>query len=188
MDLLAIQSDPFVIALRDQYRADLVSVLVRHTSDPLVAYCGAAFTQYQGCLTDNPQADCGPGIADFKDWAFNWVSVQCARLPKSFAFVHELGHNLGGFHPQPAGVTPQQAAFPWAFAHNTPNRTTVLGSTYSLSHLLRFSNPDDIAFGYPLGIVNQADNGRVIEIFGPEMANFRLSLIEEVFIDSFESP
>jgi len=42
--------------------------------------------------------------------------------------------------------------------------------------------------GYPLGIVDEADNGRVVEVFGPEMANFRLSLIEDIFRDSFESP
>jgi len=189
LDLLAIQSDPFVIGLRDQYRADVVSILVADvTGHPNLQVCGASFAQYQGCLFVNPQPECGPGLANFKDWAFNWVSVQCARLPTNFAFTHELGHNFGGFHPQPTGVTPEQAAFPWAFAHNTPNSTTVLGVSFGLTHLLRFSNPDDIVSGFPLGIVDEADNGRVVEVFGPEMANFRLSLIEDIFRDSFESP
>lgn len=188
-DLLAIQSDPFVIGLRDQYRADVVSVMLRNESgNPEVEACGAAFTQYQGCLVTSPQPECGPGIANFKDWAFNWVSVECARHPLRLAFPHELGHNLGGHHPEAqTSVTPEQAAFPWAFAHNIPNGSTILGVN-NTPNLLNFSNPDDIVSGQPLGIVDEADNGRVVEVFGPEMTNFRLSLIEDIFRDSFESP
>lgn len=187
-DLLTIQSDPLVIALRNQYRADIVSVLVRNASDPLVEFCGAAFTQYQGCLFENPQAECGPGIENFKDWAFNWVSVQCARLPTRMAFPHELAHGLGGHHPKSQSpLTPAQVAFPWAYAHNIPNASTILGIN-NTPNLFYFSSPDDVVSGYVLGIADEADNGRVVEVFGPEMSNFRLSLIEEIFRDSFEVP
>ncbi len=125
--------DP-VHALRNNYSADLVIMLVANTQ-----YCGLAY------LMSNP--DVG-----FSSYAFSVVSINCAS--GYYSFAHEAGHNMGSQHNRENasqqgafnysyGFYNQGASFRTIMAYNCP------GGCTRVNH---WSNPNITYNGLPTGV------------------------------------
>ncbi len=185
-DLRDLRTDSDIQALRNAVDADFVSVILRNqSSGGPVFFCGYAFVQRPGCDNINPIPDCGVGES-FSEYAFHWVAQNCMRT--NFTFTHELGHNLGcEHHPESTSITPDEASFPWSFAHRvyTPvSFGTIMAPGSGAVRKLHFSNPDINFEGVPTGIVDERENARTIDALAPIAANFRNATI---FSDGFEN-
>lgn len=162
-DLYWVDSDPEVADLRNQYGADMVSVIVDTPGS-----CGTGYVQR------NP----GSGFAP---WAFQATDIDCAV--GNLTFGHEHGHNLGMEHnPENSSATSSTASFPWSFAHyvNGSYRTMMSYSAQCPNGCPRaqqISNPDIIYNGVASGIADQRDNARTGEVTGPISALFRDTVV-----------
>ena len=158
-DLNWVQADAGVAALRDQYGADLVSMIVNNGG----AYCGLGFAMRTP----------GPGFANL---AFQVTARSCAV--GNLTFAHEHGHNLGMEHDPANGVLPQYASYPWSFGHfgNGSYRTVMSYNnqcTAGCAPIPYFSNPNLSYQGMPLGLADQRDNARTANATASIVANFR---------------
>jgi peptidyl-Asp metalloendopeptidase len=151
-----------VHALRDTYKADLVSLIVENTGSG-IAGIGYVMTNV------------GPG---FKGWAF--TAVGRVYTGSSNTLAHEIGHNLGCAHDRQNSGS--QAAYPYSYGY----RFTANGGTYRTimayypgTPIPYFSNPNITYLGVPIGIpdgqASSADNARTINITAPVAANFYLA-------------
>ena len=123
------------IALRDQYRADRVTMI---SNSPT---CGLAYMS---------------ASIYGKLWAFSVVNKNCAISNESF--VHELGHNDGLCHdtPNASGCTP---AFPYGYGFCDNVAPTPHGRQSPMTYpspcggtRVIFSNKDNsFTYGYPFG-------------------------------------
>jgi hypothetical protein len=151
-------------ALRDQYGADLVSLLVGQDRQ----YCGIAYLMNAALV--------GPGFAP---WAFSVVGQDCAA--GYYSFGHELGHNMGSQHDRANagsagaytysyGYQDPQARFRTIMAYNCPG---------GCPRIPYFSNPAVGYLGLPTGInsmaPNSADNDQTLNNTALVVANFRPS-------------
>ena len=154
-----------VHAWRDQYGADLVSLVSEDTSN-----CGYAY------LMSNVSTSFAP-------FAFSVVNGSCLT---NQTLAHEFGHNQGSHHDRDnASSTP---AYLYSYGYRTqelPNnfRTVMAYScSWGCSRVSYFSNPDVFYDGTPTGIdhdldpVNSADNARSLDNTAPTVAQFRLSV------------
>ncbi len=147
--------------LRDEYRADMVTLLVDDSS-----YCGVAWVMQELTL-------------DFEAYAFNVVTHSCAT--GYYSFSHELGHNMGcahdranasvaGLYEFSYGYQDPDEVFRSVMAYNCP------GGCTRVDH---FSNPDVTYSGLPTGVpVTEADaahNTLTINLTADTVANFRKS-------------
>ena len=162
-DLYWVDSDPEVANLRNQYGADMVSVIVDTPGS-----CGTGYVQRN------------PG-ASFAPWAFQATDIDCAV--GNLTFGHEHGHNLGMEHnPENSSATSSSASFPWSFAHyvNGSYRTMMSYSAQCQNGCPRaqqISNPSVIHNGVATGISDQRDNARTGEVTGPISALFRDTVV-----------
>jgi len=173
-----------VAALRDTYRADMVS-LVNYT--PSSAVCGIAWLMTQVS-------------AQFANHAYSVIDQRCAV--NGMGFAHELGHNMGLRHDWylDSGVTP------YTYAHGHVNIGTTSSTRWrtimsyankcsdrgvSCAVIPYWSNPLLTYSGSPLGVPagtstacapsNQnnpscdTDEHRVLNSTGVTVANFRQS-------------
>jgi hypothetical protein len=157
-DLGWLQSNAGVTALRDQYGADMVSMIVNTG-----AYCGTGYVM----------RDPGPAFAD---WAFQVTHRTCAVGNLSFA--HEHGHNLGFEHDPANGPRPGSASYDWSFAHyvNGSYRTVMAYSsecTLGCTRVARFSNPSLTYSGQSTGLSDERDNSQTGDATATIAANFR---------------
>jgi len=163
-DLSWLADDPGVAALRDQYAADMVSLIVNSGSG-----CGIAY------VMRNP----GPG---FENSAFQVTHMNCAIGNLSYA--HEHGHNMGFEHDPANGASPGNASYPWSFGHFVDGSYyTVMSYHYECTpgctRVAHFSNPDilhpDILHqDQPTGIADERDNARTGDLTASIVAQFRL--------------
>lgn len=158
-----------VHALRNQYGADLVTLISEDTSS-----CGLSY------LMSVPS----PGFAA------NAFSVVYSGCLASLSMVHEWGHQLGCQHDRANSVGP--AAFPFAYgwrqcSTNSPMFRTIM--SYACGSAVRvnyFSNPNLLYAGQPLGVddavdpANAADNARAINLNAGIAAAFRASVAPEI--------
>lgn len=164
-DLSWVRNDPQVAALRDQYGADMVSVIVDTPSS-----CGTAYVQRSP----------GPG---FEDLAFQATDIDCAV--GNLTFAHEHGHNLGMEHnPENSSASSSTASYPWSFAHyvNGSYRTVMSYSApcaNGCTRVTHFSNPDVLHNGVPTGIANSRDNAQTADLTTPIVADFRSTVVPE---------
>ncbi len=145
-----------VHSLRDQYKADLVSLI------------GTGYA--------SGSAACGIGYlmtsvsTGFAGMAFTVVDQLCAAGNLSLA--HELGHNEGLHHD--AANASGQGAFPYAYGYQDPGgRFRTVMSYGSATRIMNFSNPNVSYTGYPTGVANAADNARALNNTAATVANFR---------------
>lgn len=161
-DLDWVRTDPGVAALRDQYAADMVGLIV----DDGGGFCG------RGYVMRTP----GPGFASH---AFQVTARSCAVGNLSYA--HEHGHNLGFEHDPANGPSSTSASYPYAFGHFVSGSYRTVMSyanqcTSSCTRVAHFSNPGVSHAGTPTGIADQRDNHRVGNQTAGIAANFRQSV------------
>lgn len=158
-DLNWVASDPAVAALRNQYGADMVSL-----------------------ITSNGGGACGIGYvmrsvsSSFAPYAFQVTDRDCAV--GNLTFAHEHGHNSGLEHDPANGTSPSSASYPWSFGHfvNGQFRTVMSYATPCSSPCTRvahYSNPSVTYLGYATGIAEQRDNARTLRSTTPVVAAFR---------------
>ena len=158
-DLPWVQSSPVVAALRDQYAADMVSMIVQNGGSA----CGT------GYLMGSPSSS-------FASQAFQVTDMDCAV--GNLTFAHEHGHNLG-MHHDPANGS--GAYYNWSYGHfvNGVFRTVMTYPAACSSGCPRvpyFSNPNVAYAGYPAGIPDQRDNARTANVTTPIISGFRGAL------------
>ncbi len=143
-----------VPALRQQYGADLVSLL-RPLDGINSGSCGVAWVGGGG------------GVAFDKDYGYSVVSygrsvsasggrVSCTE----YTFAHELGHNMGGAHDRITSATidkvsTTQSNYPGAYNYSygygiTNSFGTIM--SYIEPRIGKFSNPAVTYLGYPIGV------------------------------------
>lgn len=128
-----------VAALRDQYAADLVAMLI-HPASP--SACGIAYVMNS---VSPAFASSGYSVTD------------TACMSPGFTFAHELGHNMGAHHDW--YVSSSQVPYPYAHGYVNPSaghrwrtimayndRCTVQG--FSCRRLLAWANPDQFMNPY----------------------------------------
>ncbi len=142
-----------VHSLRDQYAADVVTLIVSSG-----AYCGIAY------LMTNPSSS-------FQSSAFNVVSRSCAT--GYYSFGHELGHNMGSTHDR---GNASSGAYPYSFGFRTSNNQYRTVLAYSPgSRINRYSNPNISYQGYVMGKANSEENWRSLNNTANIVSNFRIS-------------
>lgn len=151
-----------VPSLRNQFSADLVTMLIEGTLDN----CGI------GYLANGDQR-----------YGFNVVERTCAI--GHYSFGHELGHNMGLDHDR-ANVTDfTSASRPYGYGYQDPDgvfRTIMAyskGCTAPCPRIQRFSNPDVMYNGRTTGIAigqaSQADAAQALNDTALAVSNFRAS-------------
>lgn len=147
-----------VHALREQYGADLVSLIVASSS-----YCGMAYRM--------PVAD-----SWFADYAFSVVARDCAT--GYYSFAHELGHNMGCAHDH---ANASASMFPWGYGHRGSGWRTIMSYAPGV-RVDHFSNPTVSYGGEPTGVAGSgataADNADVLARNAGVIAGFRGAPVE----------
>lgn len=157
-----------VHALRDQYGADLVSLIILNSNDTTVG---------QAYLLSDPWS--------LINEEFGFSVVQWGSLTGTSTFTHEIGHNLGCAHSRENAASPGAYEYSYGYkfrdSNNTLWRTIMAYSPGSRSGY--FSNPrltsppsipGDVPMGVPAGQVGEADNALTIDQSAFEVANYRL--------------
>ena len=148
--------------LRDQYGADMVSLIVADDE-----FCGIAWVM----LELSP---------DFEDSAFSVTTWFCAA--GNLTFAHELGHNMGCCHAiGDGGGCNNGALFPYSNGHRfTGNSGELWRTVMAYNPGIRipyFSNPGAIYDGQPTGILQgqpgAANNALTIQQTVLTISNFR---------------
>lgn len=145
--------------LRDQYGADLVSLI-----DKQSGYCGLAYRM--------------SGLSPFfASSAFSIVNHSCAT--GYYSFGHELGHNQG-LHHDPAAAGGSSSVYQYAYGYQDPYgafRTVMAyncpGGCTRINH---FSNPNILYNGEPTGDAGVSDNARAIDNTASVVSSFRQSV------------
>lgn len=149
--------------LRDQYRADLVDVVLGIATTA----CGVAY------LLTAPS----PG---FPTLGFSVVVDSCIS---GQTFQHELGHNMGLAHGRGDGGGASGGIFSYSYGWRffgldaTQYRTVM---AYAPGQRIQyFSNPNvtfsGVATGVPIGDPNEAHNAQTLDLTAATIANYRQS-------------
>ncbi|NWF71560.1 MAG: zinc-dependent metalloprotease [Nitrospirae bacterium] len=135
--------------LRDQYKADLVALIVDNGGSS----CGIAYV-----MTNGPRAS-------FASSAFSVMARDCIV---NDTLAHELGHNMGNAHDRATGGT-GVFAYSYGYRDVVGRFRTIMAyacPTVSCPRVKYFSNPNIMINGRPAGIdhaidpTNSADNAR----------------------------
>ncbi len=155
-DLTAVRNDTAIAALREQYKADLVSFVVESCD-----YCGIGYLM--SSLT-----------TAFARNAYNVVARACVAA--NLTLAHESGHNMGCDHD------PANAGGSGMYAYNRGHfvdgvfRTVMSYNSQCASGCTRvpyFSNPAVSYLGYPTGVATARDNHLVLNNVAATVANFK---------------
>ena len=142
-----------VHALRDQYGADLVQLVVE-------GGCGVAYLM-------------NGNNASFAPYGFSVASRLC--ISPNYTLGHELGHNMGCNHaPQdPIGT----GAYDYSFGYKDTNAGFRTVMSYSPgTRVLHFSNPNRTYNGAVTGVSQAQDNTMSLNNVRATIANFRQSV------------
>ncbi len=178
-----------LLAAREQYGADLVS-LVRNYSSPENGSCGDAWLIGGGQAPIN-YAGAAYGFSVVSDTDGNTYPDGGNACRQEY-LAHELGHNMGLQHDRAtAGGTddtngdgklldPEEfGAYPYSFGYNTDSTA---GNFYTIMSLRTaaqtgyrvFSNPRiTTCGGFACGVVDKNDNARALGLTMPIVATFR---------------
>ncbi|MCX6356125.1 MAG: M12 family metallo-peptidase [Candidatus Aureabacteria bacterium] len=151
-----------VHALRDTYKADLVSMFVWSMDVAGIGY-----------LMDSVSSA-------FEAYAYSVVKL--GGTDTNYAFAHELGHNMGCQHDR-ANVYGSHGAYPYSYGYQEPSGAfhTIMAYSYgcpgSCPVIAHFSNPAVYYDGRPTGVdylaPDAADNARTLNMTASTVANFR---------------
>ena len=170
--LTRITESAQVATLRNQYKADLVSLLrVYPDSEGGESSCGLGYIMQD---VDD---------ASFADWAFSvtevWGESDGGNVycPET-TLAHELGHNMGCAHDRNNASTP--GAYPYSYGYAVDGIGTIM--SYEGETITYFSTPLKMNdWGNPIGIAagqpDAADNARTINNTRTTVANFRVKPI-----------
>ena len=158
--------------LRDEYRADLVTLLVRVPPTPTTqkAVCGRGYL--------NVEASKGFSVTDYR----------CATGPGKYTFAHELGHNFGAQHDRAQiikGGNNPGAGYNFGYINTTEGWRTMMAYNDNINCPLKlctrlnyWSNPNILHDDQPMGVAdinNGADNHRQLNTTAQRIANYRVS-------------
>ena len=157
-----------VHALRDTYKADVVSLITQTAGSP---YCGVAWL-----MPGN-----NPGFAPN---AFSVVERGCAT--GYYSFGHELGHNMGLNHARQDPIGP--GAYPYSYGYKWTGYRTVMAYAPG-TRILYFSNPNVLYGGSPTGVseaqpTTSAHNALSLNNTRVTVANWRVNLNPTVTLTS----
>jgi hypothetical protein len=153
--------------LRNDYRADLVSLIVKNPD-----YCGLSWMM--SSLSSS-----------FESRAYSVVSSDCAT--GNYSLAHEMGHNMGAAHDWYTilhNSSDHQGVYSYSEGYVASNNAwrTIMAYPTACSNcqrLLYFSNPDIYYGGLPMGVAEgntyAADNRKTLNNTAYTVANFRLS-------------
>ena len=168
-------------SLRDQYGADLVTLLV---------------SKGDGSLGGIAKSMAYPSL-DFESSGFNVVVMDQIGAP-NYSLLHEIGHNMGCLHNREdamnRGIPETDPSNNSVFkAFNYGKRWLVDGEGYrtimsydtegSLTYSNRiphFSNPNIEYQGISTGNIDSEDNAQVLNTTAPYVSNFRDSVIQQI--------
>ncbi len=143
-----------VHALRDQYGADMVALIVEDGSA-----CGIAYLMTN---LDN----------GFASSAFSVSNYSCAV--GNLTFPHELGHNMGSAHDRNnAGNALFSYSYGWRWFGQSGNQFRSVMAYAPGSRVPHFSNPDVTYDGTPTGVNNSENNALSINQAAFTVANWR---------------
>ncbi len=152
------QSDGFIdntAALRNQYGADLVTMLVEYGSQ------ANGFADIPSSVNGDPN----------RCWSVVTRNGSRGIMP------HEICHNLGCGHDRQDGL---QGTFTYSYAHVFTGDDGVLYTDlmgYRGRRNLFLSNPDILSRGQPTGVAvgqpGEADHALTVELIGPKVAAYR---------------
>jgi len=150
-----------VHALRNQYGADLVALLIHR---------GTGSTVGQAFIMQAP----GPSFAG---WGFS-VTEQGYAAGPYYTLSHELGHNLGCAHDR--ANSGSSGAYSYSYGYQGPNFRSIMAyscSDRSCPRINYWSNPSVNYLGVPTGIAsnlsNSADNAQSLNNTASVVAAFR---------------
>lgn len=154
-----------VHALRDQYKADLVSLWIQGSQ-----YCGIAW------LMDPPSSS-------FESHGFSVVAQSCAT--GYYSFAHEMGHNMGAEHDRGVAGTVGDGKYNYGYVNQSARWRTVMAyntvcsnAGYNCTRIQYWSNPDALYNSAALGIASgnyAADNRRRLNDTAATVAAFRVN-------------
>jgi hypothetical protein len=171
LDRLRRTDDGFmdgVHAVRDEFGADLVSLIVLNSNDSTVG---------QAYLMNEPWS--------LVNELFAFSVVQWNSLTGSSTFTHELGHNFGCAHSRHNASSPGAYGYSYGYKFNDTGgtlRRTIMAYTPGAQTRV-FSNPrlryplgnlGGIPMGVPAGMSGESDNALTVDQSAFEVANYRL--------------
>lgn len=146
-DLLALQRNREVAALRKSVGADLVSLFINQ----MFGACGIGFLMTNDSFSN-----------EFQPYAYSVVKRACGPL----VLAHEVGHNMAANHDRQNAGNASAALFPFAFGHIVEGQfRTVMAYGNSCSTcpwVENFSNPNVARNGIATGLAGQTDNAQTI--------------------------
>ncbi|MFN2295425.1 MAG: M12 family metallo-peptidase [Candidatus Promineifilaceae bacterium] len=173
LERLRLSNDEFlndVLQARDQYLADMVSLIIGQST--VNNYCGVGYLMTSLTTSFAPTA--------LNVSALDYVgSAMCSPL----TMAHEFGHNMGNQHDR-ANSTYTNTVLPYSYGYQSPDKTfrTIMAyqcSGTSCPRINQWSNPDISYMGKPTGVdyetnpANSADNVRSMKQTAYYVANFR---------------
>lgn len=152
-----------LLTLRDDYHADMVSVVVPGTQGGTL--CGLAYT-------NGLSGSFGGSVP----YMYSIVSVAPACSPVTLA--HELGHNLGSQHDEASAASAgwQSYSFGYAFTGASRQRWHTVMAITADREIPFFSSPSLSFDGVSIGDSADADNARSVALAAPEVAAYYASL------------
>jgi uncharacterized delta-60 repeat protein len=182
-DFGTLFSDSRVTQLRNDYKADLVCLVIESDSGGAT---GSA------TVLGNPQGDAAKSLCIIRRNILTgsplWAEFE------NITFTHEFGHMLGAGHDREHGFPTPFQGTPSAFAYSNGHRFEAGSITYRTAmaydpgiQLSLFSNPNLSFEGQPLGIaagqLGASDNAQTMNRTAPKVASYRTALSRIGFTD-----
>ena len=187
-DRNALRIDPVITQARDDFDADIVSIIVRNGElGGLFPLCGQAYTQRPGCSDPDepPILGCGPGPS-FSEHAYHLVAVNCLS---GLTGIHEILHNMGGEHNRASAVPEAAAAYTFSFGYVDLGlfRTILALSSEDLVPYVATPRVLEPSTLHPLGVVGTNDVVSTVNLLAYHMEFYRGLPSATIMVCDFET-